>query len=220
MCFRRTLLAAFKALPEFRGDAKLSTWLFQIARSFCVKTRRRHVGEPSAMASLEAPGVREASSEEPSPESKLHAREIGEALSAALLGLPEGYREVVVFKDVEGLSAEEIAKVLGEDVGAVKSRLHRARLELRQSLTALLGDGEARAPCPELTESLAAYVSHDIDQAACATIEAHLATCPNCSAACAELQRTVSLCQRIPGDAVPAAVQRAVRRALQQRQPA
>ncbi len=51
---QETLLAAFKALPEFRGDAKLSTWLFQIARSFCVKARRRHVGEPAALDSLEA----------------------------------------------------------------------------------------------------------------------------------------------------------------------
>jgi RNA polymerase sigma-70 factor (ECF subfamily) len=61
-----------------------------------------------------------------------------------------------------------------------------------------------------------AYVSQEIDQAACATIEAHLATCPRCRAACQDLQRTVSLCQRIPGDAVPAAVQKAVRRALHQ----
>ncbi len=214
---QETLFSAFKNLPEFRGDAELSTWLFQIARSFCIKARRRHVGEPTSMASLDSPAVREAPSEQAGPDAKAQAKEIGQAISAAMLGLAENHREVVILKDVEGLSADEIARVLGDDVAAVKSRLHRARLELRRSLAALLDEAELPSPCPELTEALMAYVSQDIDQAACVTIEAHLAACPRCRAACQDLQRTVSLCRRIPGDSVPPAVQKAIRHALRQR---
>ena len=213
---QETLLAAFKGLPSFRGDAELSTWLYQVARSFCVKSRRRHVGEPAVMASLDDAAVRETASGAASAEARVHAQQIGQAISASLLGLSDTHREAIVLKDVEGLSAEAIAKILGEDVAAVKSRIHRARVELRRSLTALLGDSAGPAPCPELAELLSGYVSHDIDQSTCAVIETHLATCPNCTAACNDLQRTVSLCRRIPGGTVPSAVQKAVRRALQQ----
>jgi RNA polymerase sigma-70 factor (ECF subfamily) len=213
---QETLLAAFRGLRTFRGEAELSTWLYQVARSFCTKARRRHVGGPAVHESLDDPGARQVEATGPSADARTHAKEIGQAIAAALEGLSETHREVVILKDVEGLSAEEIAKVLGEDVAAVKSRIHRARLELRKSLAALIGEGEGPTPCPELTELLSSYVSHDIDQATCDLIEEHLATCPNCTAACSDLQRTVSLCRRIPGDVVPDAVKRAVRKAVRQ----
>ncbi|MFT3842611.1 MAG: sigma-70 family RNA polymerase sigma factor [Myxococcaceae bacterium] len=212
---QETLVAAFKGLPEFRGDAELSTWLFQIARSFCVKARRKPAGAPAQLAPLDAPEARGVASELAGPDAKAHAREIGDVLQAAIRALPDDWREVVVLKDVEGLSAEEMAKVLGEDVAAVKSRLHRARLQLRENLDTLLGaDDPANAPCPELASELAGFAAQEIDQAACVRIEAHLRRCPRCRAACDSLQRTVSLCRRIPGDEVPAAVRTAVRHAL------
>lgn len=208
---QETLVAAFKNLPEFRGDAELSTWLFQIARSFCIKARRK----PEPQASLEAKEARQAASPVAGPDAKAHAREIGDVLQAAIRALPDDWREVVVLKDVEGLSAEEIAKVLGEDVAAVKSRLHRARLQLRENLNTLLGaEDPSSAPCPELAAELAGYAAQEIDQATCVRIEEHLRRCPRCRAACDTLQRTVSLCRRIPGDEVPAAVRTAVRHAL------
>jgi RNA polymerase sigma-70 factor (ECF subfamily) len=129
--------------------------------------------------------------------------------------LPAAYREAVILRDVEGLSAEEAAAVAGVEVAALKSRLHRGRVELRNHLGALLGDEACGpAPCPELAQELSAYVTADIDQAACAQVEAHLARCPRCAGACEALQRTVSLCRRIPGDEVPPPVRSAVRRAL------
>ncbi|MGO9832190.1 MAG: sigma-70 family RNA polymerase sigma factor [Myxococcaceae bacterium] len=214
---QETLVAAFRGLPEFRGDADLSTWLYQIARSFCIKARRLRSGEPAEKVSLDQPEAQAVPSDGLVPEARAHAREMGDVLQAAILSLPEGHREVIVLKDVEGLTAEDVARVLHEDVAAVKSRLHRARAGLRQAVATLLGPDDwpqRTEPCPELVDELSNYASGDIDQATCAQIEAHLAHCARCAGACETLQRTVSLCRRIPGDEVPAAVRVAVRAAL------
>src|SRR4029079_16540772 len=128
------------------------------------------------------------------------------AMAAAIGALVPDQREAIVLRDVEGLSAEEAAQVAGIEVGALKSRLHRGRMELRANLAALLGEGgelAGAAPCPELAEVLTSYAAAEIDQAACVQIDEHLARCPRCAGACETLKRSVSLCRRIPGDEVP-----------------
>ena len=201
---QETMLAAFKNLGGFRAEASLSTWLYQIARSFCIKQRRGvRPAEP-----LDA----ELADRAPGPDVQAHARQIGEALAAAIATLPPDQREVLVLRDVEGLSAPEAAEIVGIEVGALKSRLHRARMALRAQLAgAVGGGGEA---CPELAQELTAYAASEIDQATCEKIEQHLAGCPRCTGACDALKRTVSLCKSIPGDAVPAPVRTAVRGAI------
>ncbi len=211
---QETLLAAFRNVKDFRGDAQLSTWLYQIARSFCLRSRRRGAGEPSETEALEKPEAAAVPSPGASPDAQAHAREIGALLQSAILTLSEPHREVLVLRDVEGLSAEEAAQVVGIEVGALKSRLHRARMELRQKVVHLLEHEAPGAPCPELADELAAYAAEEIDQAACARIEEHLQRCPRCAGACASLQRTVSLCRQIPGGEVPGPVRAAVRAAL------
>ncbi len=204
---QETLLAAFRYLPGFRGDAALSTWLYQIARSFCIKERRGQ----HPMRSLDAAGAPELVDPSPQPDARVHAREIGAALSRAITALPPEQREVLILRDVEGLSAEQAAEVVGIEVGALKSRLHRARMALRAELADLIGDTE---PCPELAQELTAYVGAEIDQATCVQIEKHLETCARCAGACDALKRSVSLCRRLPGDVVPAPVRAAVRDAI------
>lgn len=211
---QETLLAAFRNIEGFRGDAQLSTWLYQIARSFCLRARRRTAGEPEYTEPLDAPAAMRVPSTETQPDAKAHAREMGQLLQAAILALPVAYREALVLRDVEGLSAEEAAKVVGIEVGALKSRLHRARMELRERLGDVLSSGGPQAACPELADELAAYATEDIDQAACARIEEHLSRCRSCAAACDSLKRTVSFCKQIPGDQVPAPVRAAIRSAL------
>ena len=204
-----TLLTAFQKVHSFRGDAQLSTWLYQIARNFCVRSRRG--GPATAVDEREAAAV---PSGDTPPDAEVHARQIGELLQSAILTLPESQREVLVLRDVEGLSAEEAAQVVGIEVGALKSRLHRARLDLRGKLASLLGPNAATAPCPDLAGELAAFAAEEIDQATCARIEEHLSRCPRCAGACATLRRTVSFCRQIPGGEVPAPVRAAVRAAL------
>lgn len=201
---QETMLAAFRNLPGFRGDAALSTWLFQIARSFCIKQRRRPPLPPADDTDLP-----DAASP---PDAQLHAQRIGRALATAIAALPVEQREAIVLRDVEGLSAQEAAVVVGVEVGALKSRLHRARMALRERLANLVERGDE--PCTELAQQLTAYAASEIDQAACEQIEAHLASCTRCAGACDALKRTVSLCKRLPGDAVPQEVRDAVRSAI------
>lgn len=212
---QETLLAAFKGLRDFRGEAKLSTWLYQVARSFCAKSTRRRVGEPAVHEALDAPGMEQLASDATrSPEAMAHARQVGEVLRAALASLPEHQREVLVLKDVQGLPVEEVAEVIGQSLAATKSRLHRARLALRERLQGVLGEAAPAAPCPELALELAGYAAGDIDKSTCERMEEHMARCPRCAAACEGLKSTLKLCSSVEGDEVPAPIQAAVRQAL------
>ncbi len=212
---QETLLSAFRNVRDFRAEAKISTWLFQIARSFCLKHQRRRVDEPEALESLDAPEVLAVRSPGASPEEGAHARELGELLSAAIASLPIRYREALLLRDVEGLSAEEAAEVQGIDVANHKTRLHRARLALRTQLGAVLKEPEAADLCPELVRELGDMAERDeVEKATCARIEEHLARCERCASLCDRLKEVVSLCQRIPGDEVPSSIRAAVRQAL------
>ncbi|MCY1040775.1 sigma-70 family RNA polymerase sigma factor [Corallococcus sp. bb12-1] len=213
---QETLLAAFRELHAFRGDAALSTWLYQLARTHCLRLRRQRVGTPTEFQSLESPEAGRVAAEESLPDARAHARHLGEVLQAAILALPEDAREVLILRDVEGLTAEQAAHVVGIEVRALKSRLHRARLLLREHLATLLGEGAqgTNPGCPELTRELSEFATKEVDQATCVRLEEHLSHCARCAGACDELQRTVSLCRRIPGGAVPATVRAAVRQAM------
>jgi RNA polymerase sigma-70 factor (ECF subfamily) len=213
---QETLLTAFRGLHAFRGDAELSTWLYQVARTHCFRARRRRAGVPEEHLPLDSPAAAGVPVEGPPPDEKAHARQMGEVLQAAILALPDAYRETLILRDVEGLSAEEAARVVGIEVRALKSRLHRARMQLREHLSTLLGEDAAAGGqgCPELAQELSDYAGQDIDQATCVRIEDHLGRCPRCAEECESLKRTVSLCRRIPGDEVPAPVRAAVRQAL------
>jgi RNA polymerase sigma-70 factor, ECF subfamily len=211
---QETLVAAFRNLSAFRGDSQLSTWLYQIARSFCIKNRRRHEGEPAAHESVDAVEVRQVAAEDPASDNRTHARQVSKLIQAAIGTLQPDHREALVLRDVEGLTAEEAAEVVGIEVAALKSRLHRARSALKQQLAAVLDEKEDVLGCPELAEELSEYAGSEIDQAACARIEEHLARCSRCASACESLKRTVSMCRAIPGGEVPAPVKAAVRQAL------
>lgn len=141
---QETFLQAFRHLASFRGDADLRTWLYRIAvnqarnRWRWWKRRRR-----DRTVSLDAPVSEEidsplsaglAGDEALDPERQALAREREQVLHAALKSLARPYREVIVLRDIEGLSYEEVATALDLNVGTVKSRLNRGRTELRRRL--------------------------------------------------------------------------------------
>jgi RNA polymerase sigma-70 factor, ECF subfamily len=213
---QETLLALARKIGEFRGDASVSTWLFAIARNACIRRRRRSKFAPVREESLERleAGVRDAIADPASgPERAAFGHEIEHHLARAIDALEPGQREVLVLRDVEGLSAPEVAEVLGIHVDAVKSRLHRARVAVRARLAPALS-APVTAPAPDCPDVLALFSRHlegDIDTDVCQQMEAHLAHCTSCLAACDALRRSVSLCRATPPGPVPDAVADAVR---------
>jgi RNA polymerase sigma-70 factor, ECF subfamily len=212
-----TLLAMARTVRDFRGDATLSTWLYTVARSFCIKKRRRSKGAPAMHEPLDQTAQERSGEPAATPEQALLGREARDAVAAALDTLPPEAREVLVLRDLEGLSAAEVATVTGLSVAAVKSRLHRARAALREALRGLVG-GEAAAPapasCPDVLTLLSRKLEEEISPAVCAEMEEHVAGCPHCKDLCDSLRRTLALCKALPTPEVPAHVQESLRKAI------
>ncbi len=140
---QETFLQAFRHVARFRGDADLRTWLYRIAinqarnRRRWWRRRRREsmLSLDSNEGADERPlGERLADQRASDPEQLALAGERERALLAALRTLGRTYREVVVLRDIEGLSYEEVAAAAGISIGTVKSRLSRGRAELRKKL--------------------------------------------------------------------------------------
>jgi len=131
------LLAAWRGAATFRGDSAARTWLYQVVVNACRRRHRRRAGEPAATDGEEAAAA--VAIDESGPEERVAARQAGRALEAALAELGAEAREVLLLRDVEGLSGEETAAALGLGLAAMKSRLHRARLDLKARVEARLG---------------------------------------------------------------------------------
>lgn len=212
---QETLIAAARGLRDFRGDSALTTWLYSVARSFCIKKRRSSKFAPKTIDSLDDDDARVIADEAPDPEAAAGSHELGAALEAAIRALEPAYREVLVLRDVEGLSAPEVAEVLGIGVDAVKSRLHRARGAVRDRVAPLVDASPETTECPDVLAAFSRHLEGDIAPADCARMEQHVASCKRCSAACDSLKRTLVLCRSETGD-VPAEVQQKVRAAVRE----
>jgi RNA polymerase sigma-70 factor (ECF subfamily) len=220
---QETLLAVARGVKDFRGASSVSTWLYTIARSFCIKKRRRSKFAPEALESLDAhePGEEARQLADPGrpADESLAGRQIEVALEQAIGSLDAMYREVLILRDVEGLSAPEVAEVMGLTVEAVKSRLHRARVAVRLAVAPVLGLPGTATPrdaesCPDIVQLFSQHLEGEISSTLCADMERHLAGCPACAARCDSLQRTLALCKATPLPAVPVPVQNQVRVAL------
>ena len=132
---QEAFLRAHRALGEFRGDAKLSTWLYAITSRLCLN--RLASGERRLVRQGEETLLRLADDRR-RPDAALERSELESALARAIAELPEERRIVVVLRDIEGLGYEEIARVLDLELGTVRSRLHRARADLKGKLERFL----------------------------------------------------------------------------------
>jgi RNA polymerase sigma-70 factor, ECF subfamily len=122
---QEAFIRIFRGLTKFRGDAALATWIYRLAVNAALShvTRRpRHEGDEEALAKLPAPEV---SDTDPS---------LSQRLERALAHLPAGYRAVLVLHDIHGMNHEEVAEILGCQVGTSKSQLHKARARMRELL--------------------------------------------------------------------------------------
>lgn len=222
---QESLLAAARGLAGFRGASSLSTWLYTIARSQCIKKHRRRKSAPMefSLEAEEAASARERPDPAPDPEAALQTRRLEAALERAIARLDRPYREVLILRDVEGLTAPEVATVTGLSVAAVKSRLHRARARVREELAPLLAPrgepaaaGTSDRPCPDVVRLFSRFLEGDISPRTCARMEKHLAACPRCRAACDALRGVLETCRAASSPEVPPALQEKVRAAIRQ----
>ncbi len=220
---QEVLASLVRSLSTLRGDASLTTWAYTVARHACMRQRRRSA--PHATVSLnvadepDGDGSGSLEIEDPrlDPHREVERRDLEEALSAALQALPAPQREALILRDIEGLSAREVARVIGVQERAVKSRLHRARTAMRDALAPHLGGADAppRGPhCPDVALLLSRYIEGDLDASRCASLEAHVLSCGHCGAACRALRRSLGVCRRQGARPLSRPAREALRRAI------
>jgi RNA polymerase sigma-70 factor (ECF subfamily) len=137
---QEAFLKAYEHLDQFQGNSKFYTWIVRIAvNQALMKLRKRKsdrsVSLDEGIDTGEDTVVREIAAWDPDPEQRYSQEELGEILDAAVESLAPPYRTVFVLRDIEELSTEETAEALDLTIPAVKSRLLRARLQLREKLT-------------------------------------------------------------------------------------
>jgi RNA polymerase sigma-70 factor (ECF subfamily) len=137
---QETFMKSYEHLDQFKGDSKFYTWIVRIAvNQALMKLRRRKTDRSVSLDEQIDTGedtiVREIAAWDEDPEQQFSREELGGILDRAVQSLEPPYRSVFVLRDIDELSTEETAEALGLSVPAVKSRLLRARLQLREKLT-------------------------------------------------------------------------------------
>jgi RNA polymerase sigma-70 factor (ECF subfamily) len=146
---QEVFVQVFKAIDSFRGDAKLSTWIYRIAINLCKNRskylQRRHsnkqdeleaLADRSPMSSAKGTTVGDIAR----PDDLLVGRQVERVVQNAIAQLEADFREVLILRDVEDLSYEEIAQITNLPEGTVKSRIHRARSQLKAAVESMLGE--------------------------------------------------------------------------------
>jgi RNA polymerase sigma-70 factor, ECF subfamily len=242
---QETLLRTVPELPQFDSPEALAVWLYKVARSRCLMSRRRSKFAPKQNLSLDdlLPDRSQlealTASHDGGPEQQLLREENREELQRAVLKIPPDYRMVLVLHDMEELSTDEVARVTRLRPGTVRVRLHRARVFLRNQLARKIKpastpshakparDGDTTATtvrpkpqsserCKRLFALLSDYIDQDIDPSLCKNVESHLGDCTPCKAYLASLEETVSRCKRHCTEEVKAKVRAQVRELIRE----
>lgn len=203
---QETFLQAYRKWDTFEGRSRPTTWLYTIASRLCQRLHRKRAGEPARMASLEellpfsdrALAVAEAGSGLDDDD------EARERLEAAVTALPDEFRMPLILKDIVGLSGAEVAQVLGLKEATVKTRMHRARLKLREGIAEILPKRELppaayeRQVCLDLLEAK----QEALDRGVAFPVDREV-ICARCRAVFGTLDLARDLCRRIATDELP-----------------
>jgi RNA polymerase sigma-70 factor, ECF subfamily len=206
------LLSMATHLDSFEGRSSLPSWAFALTRSACARRRRGKKNQPAEGDDVlwfqAAAG--------PGPEDRAVSQQTAEIVGRALDQLPDDYREVLLLRDAEGLTAPEAALALGVSVDALKSRLHRARAALREALRPVLeADAAPSAPgCPDVVRALSEKLEDELDADTCARMEKHIEGCASCARTCDALKDALRACRASPEPTVTPEIQQRVREAV------
>ena len=224
---QEVLLKSVPHLPKFDSPKALVVWLYKVAKNRCLMSRRRSKFAPHPDLSLEElmPDRKEleqlGADGSINPEAfAIRSQEAGR-LRDAIQHLPPQYRIVLVLRDMEGLTDEEVTEITGLRSGTVRVRLHRARLFVRKELIKKLKPGSRRAAgasrassqeqsgnkqprpvrCKAMFAELSNYLDEQLDDSLCEELEKHLDGCGPCQAFLASLKATIEDCRRLPSSA-------------------
>lgn len=218
---QEVLVKAIPYLPKLDNPGALAKWLYTVTKNRCLMSRRRSKFAPRTELSLEElmPDREELErldgSQSVSPENAAIRGEQGQRLREAIRGLPPHYRIVLVLRDMEGFTDEEVAEITGLRPGTIRVRLHRARLFVRRELARTSDssqrEGGARllpklpAPsstrrCRQMFAGLSDYLDGELDDFSCEEIEAHLNGCEPCKKFLQSLEAAIETCQRSPAE--------------------
>ena len=146
---QEAFIKAYRALPNFRGDSAFYTWLYRIgintAKNYLVALGRRaptstEIGAEEAEGFEDAAGLRDINT----PESQLATKQIAKTVNDAIDALPEELRTAITLREIDGLTYEEIAKIMNCPIGTVRSRIFRAREAVAEKLRPQLGTSKDR----------------------------------------------------------------------------
>jgi len=221
---QEVLVKSVPYLPKFDSPKGLAVWLYKVAKNRCLMSRRKSKFAPKEDLSLEELMPDRQELEQLSgggginPEAFAIRSEEAGRLREAVRRLPPQYRIVLVLRDMEGLTDEEVAEITGLRSGTVRVRLHRARLFVRKELvkvgkprprgkieavtSRVMGTQPSRPPrCKAMFAELSNYLDEQIDDSLCEQLEKHLDGCDPCKAFLARLQSTIENCRRLPAAA-------------------
>ncbi len=223
---QEVLLKSVPQLPKFDSPKALVVWLYKVAKNRCLMSRRRSKFAPKQDLSLEElmPDRKEleqmGSDGRINPEAFAIRSEEAGRLRDAIQQLPPQYRIVLVLRDMEELTDEEVAEITGLRSGTVRVRLHRARLFVRKELmkglkpryvrASVASRGSSRelpgneqprpARCKAMFAELSNYLDEQLDDSLCEELERHLKGCEPCEAFLSSLKVTVEQCRRSPAE--------------------
>ncbi len=215
---QEVLLKSVPVLSQFDSPKALAVWLYKVAKNRCLMNRRKSKFAPTKELSLEelmpdrAELAQLARSSGFNPEALAIRSQESQWLREAIQKVPPEYRIILVLRDMEGLSDDEVAEITGLRPGTVRVRLHRARLFVRKEITKRLHSGQAGpagprerqtqaarpAKCKAMFAELSNYLDERLDDSMCVEIEKHMHGCEPCKAFLSTLENTILALRQSP----------------------
>jgi|SRR5665213_2152726 len=232
---QEVLLQSVPSLSKFDSPRALMVWLYKVAKSRCLMSRRKSKFAPKEALSLDElmPDRRElerlSGTSDGTPETALVRKENAKHLREAVQKLPPEYRLILVLHDMEELTDTDIAEITGLRAGTIRVRLHRARLFVRKELaksagqsrfqkvsklTSQVGVQPRQRRCKEMFAELSSYLDDELDDSLCEELEKHMDGCAPCQAFLQSLEKSIEQCKACPTDAPDPRVATRLRREL------
>jgi RNA polymerase sigma-70 factor, ECF subfamily len=214
------LLKSVPYLPKFDSPKALVVWLYKVAKNRCLMSRRKSKFAPVRELSLEELMPDRKELEQMSADGRINPEayaihsENASHLREAIQRLPAQYRIVLVLRDMEGLTDDEVAEITGLRPGTVRVRLHRARLFVRKEMMSarkprtlkpsppVISSEKPPRParCKELFAELSNYLDDQLDDSLCGELEKHIGGCGPCQVFLASLEATIEQCRKAPAE--------------------